>query len=240
MTKKINGAFSALTEAQVEALVSQRTASLLSTDQADGTYLRTILHHTQGKLGPLTRGRPPSIQAQIDALQAVTIPFYAAVLRGVTTEDIAIETGMEADKIAVRTRERNRRATFARSVKSTLVVWVQTGGDLRALNAATVTKTQLQVDIREARSPGDAFERTVERAQRRIIVSIAQQARGSPDMARARLEAIIEALAATLDDLPAVGPLTVVERPGVKFTGRIRRGVRPPRVAAVTAVRRAA
>lgn len=192
----------ALTEAQVETLAAERTRNLLDTDKADGTYLSVILHHTQGKLGPLTRGRKPNAESQLAALQAVATLFYGAVLRGVTTEDIAIVANLEPAEITRRTRERNRRAVFARTAKSTLVTWAELGGDLRALDPATVTKSELRTSIAAARDPEARAETSIERAQRRIIASVTAQARASPEEARARLEAVIAALTAALDELP--------------------------------------
>src|ERR1700733_9655750 len=85
----------ALTETQVETLAAERTRSLLDTDRADGSYLKALVHETQGKLGP-PRGRKPAVESQLSALESVAAIFYAAVLRGVITDDIVIEAGVEA------------------------------------------------------------------------------------------------------------------------------------------------
>jgi hypothetical protein len=191
----------ALTESQVETLASQRTRNLLDCDQADGMYLRALIHHTQGRFGAF-HGKRPATESQLEALALVAQPLYEAVLRGVTTPDIAIEGGIEHGELTRRTRERNRRATFARSAKATLVAWCNAGGDIRKLDAATVTKTELRKSVMASRDPSAGVERTIERAERRIIASITAQARGSPDAARGALEAVIEHLQAALDELP--------------------------------------
>jgi hypothetical protein len=65
-----------------------------------------------------------------------------------------------------------------------------------------VTKTELRKSVMASRDPSAGVERTIERAERRIIASITAQARGSPDAARGALEAVIEHLQAALDELP--------------------------------------
>lgn len=176
-----------MTEKQIEALAAER----LTADQADGTYLRALIVGAQAKIGT-KRGK----RGALAALNDVATAYYAAVLRGVTTPDIAITDGLGSDESQRRVHERNRRATFARSAKSTIVAWVREGGDLKALDADTVTKTELRVSVAASRTkPGVA----VERAQAAILKAVAHE---SPEAARTRLEAVMEALQAALDDLP--------------------------------------
>lgn len=144
-------------------------------DKSDATYLRVIINAVQAKLGP-KKGRAPAAETQLSVFSTVVTPLYAAVLRGVTTEDIAIREGLEPAELTRRMRERNRRATFARTARSALVSWVNAGGDIRALDVSTVTKSELQRSVAAAREP-DA-NRTVERAQKRILASVAAVARG--------------------------------------------------------------
>ena len=190
----------AMTESQVEALAHERTQSLMAMDGTDGTYLRVLLNGAQAKLGP-KRGRAPAKTSQIEALEVVAVPYYAAVLRGVTTPDIALGPDLEADEVQRRTRERNRRAIFARTAKSTLSTWVDEGGDLRALNVTTVTKSQLRAEVQAARSErGTTVATRIERAKATIVAAVAHD---PPEVARERLEDVIEAIQKVIDELPA-------------------------------------
>lgn len=191
----------ALNESQIESLAAKRTVSIVTVDQLDGTYLRALITGVQSKLGP-KKGRTPSDEAQLAALETIAVPFYAAVLRGVTTPDIALEANMEHALVVVRNRERNRRATFARSAKSTLVAWIEAGGDVRAIDVNTVTKTELRQSTLAASSDdrGLAPESRIERATKTILATVARE---GPDLARAHLESAIEALQEALEALPA-------------------------------------
>jgi len=203
----------AMNEQQVENLAADRTAGAISVEQFDGTYLRVLVTAAQAKLGKKTAGRPPRMDAQLTAFEEATAPFYQAVLRGVTTADIAMTDGLAPDEITRRTRERNRRSTFARTAKSTIVAWLREGGDLRALNPSTVTKTELRAAIQAAREArGDEpFENRILRAQEGILraVSVAV-AREGPEPVRAQLEAVIAKLQAALDELPDDEPTEAI------------------------------
>lgn len=191
----------ALNESQIETLAAKRTQSLIAVDTSDGTYLRALVSATQAKTGP-KRGRSPSDEAQLAVLEPIAVLFYAAVLRGVTTPDIAIEANMEQGDVAKRNRERNRRATFARSAKSTLVAWIKAGGDVRGIDVNTVTKTELRQSTQAATQDdgGLAPESRIERATKTILATVARE---GPDLARQHLESAIEALQEALDALPA-------------------------------------
>jgi hypothetical protein len=199
-----------MTEVQIEALASERTNSLLGAETMAGTYLRALVTGSQSKLGP-KRGKTPTEETQLAALEAVAVPFYAAVLRGVTTDEIAIDATVEHAEAVTRNRERNRRATFARTAKSTLVAWVKAGGDLRAIDVATVTKGELRASTAAATGGllGVPPETRLQRAQRAILAAVARE---GPDVARAHLEGVIAALQEALDELPEVdaGESTVI------------------------------
>lgn len=188
-----------MTEDQVETLASERTQSLKATDSLDSTYLRVLVTGAQSKLGP-KKGKRPDTETQLTAFESVAVPYYAAVLRGVMTDDIALDATLDAAEVQQRTRERNRRAIFARTAKSTIVGWVREGGDIRAINVATVTKTELQRAVTAARSErGETVATRIGRAQAAILAAVARE---GPDHARERLEAVIEALQEALDELP--------------------------------------
>lgn len=188
-----------MTEAQVEALAAERTQSLTVVEGFDSTYLRVLITAVQAKLGP-KRGKRPDTNAQLDALESIAVPFYGAVLRGVITSDIALDASLDPAEATKRTRERNRRATFARTAKSTLVSWVTEGGDLRALSVATVTKSELRAAVTAAKAEhGTPAASRIERAQNAILSAVAKE---TPEVARERLESVIAALQEALDELP--------------------------------------
>lgn len=194
-----------MTEQQIELLASERTRSASEIGTADGTYLRALIVAVQSKLG-VRRGKRPATDTQISVLDERQAVFYAAVLRGVTTDDITIEANTEHAEAAKRNRERHRRATFARSAKSTIATWVRAGGDIRAIDATSVTKTELRTSVAAANDDAAMLERTLKRATGRIIATVTQEARGSPDRARAWLEGIIGELTEQLEDMGGEGP----------------------------------
>jgi hypothetical protein len=107
---------------------------------------------------------------------------------------------MDPTEAMRRNRERTRRATFARSAKSTLAAWVREGGDIRALNVATVTKGELRAAINAAKAEKGVTESTrIVKAQDAILAAVARE---GPEAAREHLENVIEALSKALDELP--------------------------------------
>ena len=202
------------TEQMIETLAAERTTTGLNLANIDGTYLRALVLGAQGKF-TVKRGKRPATEAQLTAVESIATPFYAAVLRGVMTVDIVLTPELPAEEVTRRTRERNRRATFARSAKSTLVAWVTAGGDIRALNGAAVTKGQLQTEIAAARPERSTPER-VEQAQTTILAAVARE---GPEAGAALLDGVIAALQAARAELSGT---TVVERGPVRFTGHMR------------------
>jgi hypothetical protein len=222
----------ALNEVQIEQLAVERTQSLGMLDTHDGTYLRALITAMQAKLGP-RRGKRPATNVQIEALESIAVPFYAAVMRGVMTPEIAIDGTLEAAELRKRTAERNRRATFARTAKSTLVQWVMEGGDARAIDVPTVTKGELRASVAAARTDrGETAASRVERAQHAILTAVARE---GPEEQREHLERVIAALQAALAELPATavshGSTTILRAPeaGATFRGHVQR---VPRAAA--------
>jgi hypothetical protein len=114
-------------EQRVEALARERVTSATIVSNADVTYLSMLVDAMQSQLGKRSRGKVNSLQ-QAQVLAEVDKRFYAAVLRGVTTEDIAIEEGLDADEQRRRSLERNRRSAFARSAKSTVSAYIDGRG----------------------------------------------------------------------------------------------------------------
>lgn len=192
----------AMTEQQVESLAAERTTSLNATEGFDGTYLKVLINGVQAKLGA-KRGKRLGTDTQMTTLDAIAAPFYAAVLRGVVTPEIELTPGLTVEDVQIRSRERNRRATFARTAKSTLVGWVRAGGDLRALDIEEVTKGELRASTAAAAGENRAPAASrVERAQRMILAAVAHD---PPAVKRERLYAVISALQEVIDELPSNG-----------------------------------
>lgn len=188
-------------EAEVETLAAERYASNTVVAQADGTYLRVLLVGTQAKLGR-PRGRAPKVngEAQLTVLGEVHERFYAAVLRGVTTPEVAIEPDLDSKEQRRRALERNSRSAFARSAMSTLVAFIKGGGDLRSLDPETVTKAALRAAVAPP-EPEDKVARQIQRASGALLRAIGRRARDNPEAARTEVETIMDELQKVLDSL---------------------------------------
>lgn len=196
----------ALTDSQVESLARDIAASQDITLGGRTTYLRVLVTRIQATLGKVRRGNKLATQTQVDVLEDVSKIAYAAVLRGIATPT---PEGAEQAELTRLSLERNRRSTFARTAKSTLLKWVQAGGDLRSLDADTVTRDPLAAEVREKRGVnGTAY--TIDKHRGALYRLIEAEAKDDPDAARADIESTIEALQVILDSLSpngnAVGP----------------------------------
>lgn len=186
-------------EQRVENLARERVTSAVEVLNADVTYLSLLVDAMQAGMGKVRRGRYPK-DAQLSVLESVHERFYAAVLRGVTTEDIAIEDGLDADEQRRRSLERNRRSAFARSAKSTVVAFITGGGDVRTLDPATVSKSALRKAVAPP-EPQDRTARTLQRAHGMLLRAVQRRARGDPDAARAEVEELMDELQKILDSI---------------------------------------
>lgn len=172
------------TEEQVEELARHHTEGMNQVGSTNATYLRVLLVAAQGILGR-ARGRAPAIPVQVKALNSAHERLYPWVLRGVGGE------GIESHRLAI----------FARTAKTTIVMYARAGHDLRKLKAKDATKTALQAAVQPP-EPTDRLERSLKRAQDRAIRMIRRMARGDPDGARERLTEMISALQGALDEIP--------------------------------------
>lgn len=186
-------------EQRVENLARDRVTSAIIVSNTDITYLSLLVDAMQSQLGKTRRGKVNSLQ-QAQVLADVDKRFYAAVLRGVTTEDIAIEEGLEVEEQRRRSLERNRRSAFARSAKSTVSTFIGGGGDVRVLDPTTVSKVALRKAIAPP-EPADRAARQYTRAHGALLRAIARRARGDPRAARAEVEELMDELQKTLDEL---------------------------------------
>lgn len=193
------------TEAQVEQLAAAAHGVSQELETHNLTYLRIELVGAQAVLGAKKRGRMPAADSQLAVLDKVNSKFYGAVLRGITTPDIAQDDGLEPMERSRRALERNRRSTFARSSHATLVAFVRGGGDLRAVDPETATKSSLRAAV-SAPEPTDKVERQLQRAQGTILRAVARQARADPAKATRLLEGLIAALQERLESISMEGP----------------------------------
>ena len=207
------------TEAQVESLAREQYTAVSQVAVANSTYLRVLIAGCQAELGTRRRG-PVKPEPQLGVLEKVHARFYAAVMRGVTTEDIAQDETLDRTERGRRQLERNRRSGFARSAATTLRNYVRAGGDLRALEVDVVSKSDLQKFVASQASPDiDKFGMRIQRAEKSILNAIKQQARASPDAAAANLEALLERLQTALNEL-APDKTLVARPPGEHITAR--------------------
>lgn len=194
----------AMTESQVESLAREIVTSADLTNGGRTTYLRVLVTHIQAKLGAVKRGKTLSASTQLDVLTDVSTRLYAAVLRGITTPDLEAADGLDQVELTRRSIERNRRSTFARSAKSTLIAWVRMGGDVRALVADEVTRDPLAAEVRSKRGVnGVAY--ALDKHKNAIVRLIEAEAVKDPHAARLDAEAAIETLQALLDGMSPSG-----------------------------------
>lgn len=155
-----------ISDAALAVLARDYSSSLERAGRVRGTYLSVLVAHSKRELKAVA-ARATSEQA-VEAVEKVHEHFYAIVLDAVVTPDIAVSDDMgEAEKLT-RSKERTRRATFARTAKSTLVSAIKGGARLSSLDPAKITKAGLQKYFAAAREgPVTAEERT-ERTQGRL------------------------------------------------------------------------
>lgn len=196
------------TEAQVEQLAHARYTAGSQASRADSTYFRVLLVACQSKLGGIKRGpgrrSAVDVKGQLAVLDAAHERFYAAVLRGVTTPEVAAEEGLERAERQRRMLERNARSGFARSAKSALWAYAEAGGDLRGLDPVEVTKSSLRAALAPA-EPTDKVARQIGRAEGSLIRAIQRQARASPDEARGTVERLMDEFQKLIDGLSDEG-----------------------------------
>jgi len=200
------------TEAEVESLAQEQYRGADIAAQGASTYLRVLVAGCQAKVGRARRGLALRKDAQLEVINAVHERFYAAVLRGVTTPEIEHDPNVDPKEQRRRTLERNRRSAFARSAVSTLRLFVNGGGDIRALSVEVVTKTQLRKDVAPP-EPTDKVERQIQRAEGALLRAIERRARASPEAAAEDIGRIMEDLQKTLDALNGEAETAPAEAP---------------------------
>lgn len=153
---------------QVEQLAFTVTLGLNSR----GTYLRV--------LAAAVVDANVTKRAQLGALNKAHSYFYPHVLAGV-------------GGTTLETKERERRGTFARTSLSTLRGFVRSGGDVRALDLATLTKSALRKAAQPAEA-ADRAERSLSRSNATLLRAARRLARRDPARARELISRAIDAL----------------------------------------------
>src|SRR4051812_48680105 len=101
------------TDDQVRLLAGRYATGLQAQDSVKGCYLRVLTAATIKAAKP-AKGKASEI---LTHLEAVHESYYALVMKGVTTPDIADDEKLDQEQRTIRSLERNRRSNFARSAK---------------------------------------------------------------------------------------------------------------------------
>lgn len=197
--QKLTASHFVATEAQVEALAVAHLEASGAVAQSQGVYLKVLIAGCQAALGA-KRGRAPGAAAQLSVIDKVHEKYYAAVMRGITTPDVAPDDSLEQREQTLRSLERNRRSTFARTAKTTLATFAKSGGDIRGIDLDTVTKQRLR----------DAFPQSnteptgpVAQAETRLLRAIQRVCKADPTNGRECIEHAMRELQRILAELDA-------------------------------------
>lgn len=158
-----------------------------------GNFFKILVAHSKRALGKWQVKRATTEKA----LEAVTEAYdhlYAVVLDAVTTPDLLPSPDVSQEERTRRSVERNRRSTFARSAKATLVAAIGAGARLAAMDPATITKEELRrlyAGDGGARDSGTVQER-VTKAETRLESVLQELAKEDIDEARKRFELMVE------------------------------------------------
>lgn len=193
------------TPEQIEHLARESAKSDSVVETTRGTYLKVLLTAMQSQLGQGPRLRNPrstrvlkprmtdaTIAAHITVLDKVSEPFYAAVLKGVTTSEVEDDKELPAKERNARASERNRRTTFARTSKATISAYIRAGGDVRDLVAAQASKASLRAFV-EKKIP--RLKLTLEA---RLVLAYEKLAVAEPVETVSKLHTLIENLQTVL------------------------------------------
>lgn len=172
------------TIANVEALAREHAVARTSMDRTGATYLSILIACTQQRVNSAPSRRKSNA---LDALEAIHKELYPAVVKGVSA-------GSESSA------ETNRRATFARTNKTTFAAYLRAGKPLADCVPGETSKRWLRAAI----APPPSKDRTVrilEESSGSIIRAVQREAKRDLVAARRNLEKIIDQLVSQLDEL---------------------------------------
>lgn len=187
------------TDDQVEVLARMNVSGIQTLENVGGSYLKVLVAGLQKAGKPAGRGR--KIGEILDALGQVHERFYAAVLRGITTPDVADDETLDKELRTARSLERNRRSNFARSAKSLVNKFIDSGGDIFTLNASTVTKSELQAFVLSMRQRSQASGVTLEHKAQLAMTRVEEAARELADDDKDAAVAMVSETMAKLTNL---------------------------------------
>lgn len=184
-------------DATVLAIARRYAEGVDATEEVRGTFLRILVAHSKRELE--TQGvKRATTELALAAVQRAHDALYALVLKAITTEDIAPDEDADAEETRRRTRERNRRSTFARTSKATLMRAIEGGARLAAMDPSTVTKEELMTRYGKVRAgPGTTLER-INRLQTTLESEMRELAQADPDAAAKAVQELQKALRAIL------------------------------------------
>lgn len=198
-------------EAALSELARRYADGIAATEGVRATYLQVLVAHTKQELGRAAASA--SSEQQLAAIDSVHSGLYSIILDAITTEDIAADDSLEKAESKRRSRERNRRTTFARTSKSVLAHWVRAGGKIHTLDPAKVTKEALRVQASPTEESVDSIvqkaEGTLERAVRVLVVQDAEAAQELVNEITQRLQAIVTPPKPLTSTRRRVGSLTL-------------------------------
>ena len=159
-----------VTDAYIALLAKDYSDSVDRANRVRGSYLSILVAHSKREL----TSRKHTVEQALEVVEAVHAHFYEVILNAVVTPDIEISDGLSEEEKVRRSKERTRRATFARSAKSTLTSAVKAGARLSTLDPAKVTKASLQEMYVRQREGPETVEERIERTEARLAEMYAQ------------------------------------------------------------------
>lgn len=179
-------------EAALTELARKYAEGVDATEGVRATYLQILVAHAKQELG---KPKAVSLEQQLNAIEETHGKLYAIILDAITSPDIAPDDELDKEESQRRSRERNRRSTFARTSKSTLRRWVEAGGKLASLDPATVTKESLRTQRPAMATDIDSIisqaRETLERALKVVLVQDADAAQELVNDIQQRLQAVV-------------------------------------------------
>lgn len=196
----------------VELLAAAHLACSEASKRADVSYLRILVQQLQSRFNGVKGRRRASaadLQNHSKFLAEVHTRLYVFVLKGVTTPEVVDEETLDVDTRRGRAAVRNSRAGFARSSASTLQAFIRAGGDVRSLDVAAVSKSQLRTWANAQQPDHNSAAAAIQSAIRRVEREAMEM---EPDDARTTIEDCMQRLQAILDGLedrkPDAGAIT--------------------------------
>lgn len=189
------------TDNQIELLARLNLTSIQGLDNVRGAYLKSLISGVQRAVKPGKK----SGSLVAETLDAIHERFYAAVMRGVVTKEIADLPELSQEERTARSLERNRRSNFARTAKNAVANFIKAGGDIFQLDAMTVTKVELHtfvMSMRARAAGGPTLEHKTKLAAERLEESFRELADDDKDKA---IQSVQEAMARMANLLTELG-----------------------------------